>query len=150
VNGPREARWFLVNYVLLNAYVFVLSAIQGVVLLTSSSDGSIPGWPGSPIEQVFWYSVSGVFMVAVFYWIPVLLVVLLAWRLAIRLVGHPRLTAYLVTTLLVVAAALRIERTEPFYLAIVLMAALGFATIVRAPTHTSSPDRPSLTDPKVI
>ena len=62
-----------------------------------------------------------------------LLVALLMWRLAIRLVGHPRVTAYLVATVLVVAAALLIERTEPFYLAIALVAALGYAAIVRAP-----------------
>jgi hypothetical protein len=138
VNGTREVRWFLANYALLNAYVFVLSAVQGVVLL-ASRDGSIPGWPGSPIEQVFWYSVSGVFMVAVFYGVPVLLVFLLPWRLAIRLVGHPRLTAYLVVTVMVLAAALLIQRTEPFYLAIVLVAALGYATIVRAPGSASVP-----------
>lgn len=139
MNVPREAPWFLANYLLLNAYVFVLSAVQGVVLLTSSSDGSIPGWSGSPIEQVFWYAVGSMFFVTMLYGIPVLLVALLAWRLAIRLVGHPRLTAYLVATVLVVAAALRIERTAPFYLAIVLMAALGYATIVRLPGSASPP-----------
>lgn len=131
MNVPREVRWFFVNYLLLNAYVFVLSAIQGVILF--ASNGSVPGWPGSPIEQVFWYAVGSVFYTAVFFGIPVLLVALLTWRLAIRLVGHPRVSAYLVATALVVAAALRIGRTEPFYLAIVLLAALGYATIVRAP-----------------
>lgn len=143
MNATREVRWFLMNYLLLNAYVFILSFIQGVIFVASY--GSVPGWPGSPIEQVFWYSVSGVFMVAVFYGVPVLLVFLLTWRLAIRLVGHPRLTAYLVVTAVVVAAALLIQRTEPFYLAIVLVAALGYATIARAPTQISSQDRPSLT-----
>lgn len=108
-----------------------------MVLITSSSDGSIPGWSGSPTEQVFWYSVGNVFFVTVFYGIPVLLVALLTWRLAIRFVGHPRLTAHLVATFLVVAAALLIERTEPFYLAIVLVAALGYATIVREPGSAS-------------
>lgn len=137
MNVPREVRWFFVNYLLLNAYVFVLSAIQGVILFALY--GSVPGWPGSPIEQVFWYAVGSVFYTAVFFGIPVLLVALLTWRLAIRFVGHPRLTAYIVTTFLVVAAALRIERTEPFYLAIVLVAALGFATIVRLPGSASLP-----------
>lgn len=137
MNVPGEVRWFFVNYLLLNLYVFVLSAIQGVILFASY--GSVPGWPGSPIEQVFWYAVGSVFYTAVFFGIPVLLVALLAWRLAIRLVGHPRLTAYLVASVLVVAAAIRIERTEPFYLAIVLVAALGFAMIVRAPGSDSIP-----------
>jgi hypothetical protein len=54
-----EARWFLVNYALLNAYCFIVSAVQGVVHLAWSSDGTIPGWSGSPIEQVFWYAVAG-------------------------------------------------------------------------------------------
>jgi hypothetical protein len=43
--------------------------------------------PGSPIEQVFLYSVDGVYFVAVIVGNPVLLVALMA----IRLVGHPRL-----------------------------------------------------------
>lgn len=131
MNVPREVRWFFVNYVLLNVYVFALSALQGVVLLASR--GEIAGWPGSPIEQVFWFSVAGVFFVGLFIGIPVLLVGLLVWRLAIGLLGHPRLTAYLTATVLAVPAALLSERTEPFYLAIVLLAALGYATIVRAP-----------------
>lgn len=138
MNVRREARWFLLNYVLLNAYAFALSAVHGVVLFTSSSDGSIPGWSGSPIEQVFWYAVGSMFFLTAFYGIPVLLTALLAWRLAIRLLGHPRLTAYLVATVLVVAGALRIEWTEPFYLAIVLMAALGYAAMVRLPGSASA------------
>ena len=132
-------RWFVVNYMLLNAYAFVLFAVQGAVLFTSSSDGSIPCWSGSPIEQVFWYAVGSVFFTTLFLGIPVLLVALLAWRLAIRLVSHPRLTAYLVAAFLVVAAAHRIERTEPFYLAIVLVAALGHAAIVRLPNSAALP-----------
>lgn len=137
MNIAREARWFSGNYLLLNAYVFVLSTIQGVVLLASSSDGSIPGWSGSPIEQVFWYAVGSMFFLTVVYGIPMLLVALLAWRVAIRLLGHPRLTAYLLATVLIGAAALRIERTEPSYLALVLVAALGYATIVLLPGSTS-------------
>jgi hypothetical protein len=132
-NAPRDVRWFLANYLLLNAYVFVLYAAHGVVLFTSSSDATIAGWSGSAIEQVFWYSIGTVFYSAVFFGIPVLLVALLAWRLAIRLVGHPRLTACVVATLLVVAAALLIERTQAFYLVLVLVAALGYATIVGEP-----------------
>jgi hypothetical protein len=130
---PREVRWFLANYVLLNGYVFVLFAVQGVALLALSSGGTIPGWSGSPIEQVFWYAVGSVFYTAVFFGIPSLLVALLAWRLVTRLVGHPQLTAYFVATVMAVAAAVLIERTEPLVPAILLAAALGYATIVREP-----------------
>lgn len=135
MNLPREARWFFVNYLLLNACVFVLSVVQGVRLF--ASHGSVMGWPGSPIEQVFWYAVGSVFYTAAFFGIPALLVALLAWRLAIRVVGRPRTTAYLVAIAVVVAAALLIERADPVNLAILLVAALGFATIVRAPDSVS-------------
>jgi hypothetical protein len=133
MNGPREVRWFLVNYVLLNAYVFVLSAGQGAVILASSPDGSIPGWSGSPIEQVLWYAVGSVFYTALLFGIPLLLVGLFAWWLATHVVGHQRLTAYLVAIVMAVAAGLLIARTEPLVWAMVLVAALGFATIVREP-----------------
>ncbi len=133
MNVAREARWFLVNYVLLNAYAFVLSALVGVVLLTSSPDRSISGWSGSPIEQVFWYAVGSMFFLTVVYGVPVLLAALVAWGVAILCLGHPRLTAYLVAGVLVLAIAFGTERAEPLYLALTLIAALGFATIVRLP-----------------
>lgn len=133
----RDVRWFLVNYLLLNAYVFALFAVQGVVLFASY--GSVPGWSGSPIEQVVSYAGGSLFYTAAFLGIPVLLVALLAWRLAVRLVGHPRVTVYLLATVFVVAAAILFERTEPFYLAIVLVAALGYAAIVRLPDSAALP-----------
>jgi hypothetical protein len=138
VNAVAEVRWFLVNYALLNAYCFALGVIQGIVLLASYA-GTIPGYGGSQVEQIFWYAIGVVFYWPLVFGIPVLLVALLVWRLAIRLVGRPRLTAYLVATVLVVAAAIRIERTEPPYLAIVLVAVLGYATIVRLPPRAPMP-----------
>jgi hypothetical protein len=62
----------------------------------------------------------------------------LAWRLAIRLVGQPRITAYVVATVIMVGTTLLIERTEPFYVAIVLVAGLAYATIVRLPPRGST------------
>jgi hypothetical protein len=132
---PSGLRWFLVNDALLNVYVFVLSAVQGVIHLVSSSDGTIPGWSGSPIEQVVSFAATGVLFLSLVSGIPVLVVALAAWVLTIRIVGHPRLTAYLVASVIVVGAAVLIERTEPFYLAIVLAMAFGYATIVREPNR---------------
>jgi hypothetical protein len=48
----------------------------------------------------------------------------------------------LLAALLVVAAAIRIERTEPLYLAIVLAAVIGYATIVRLPPGPPMPQAP--------
>ena len=132
----RDVRWFLVNYLLLNAYVFALFAVQGVVLFASY--GSVPGWSGSPIEQVVSYAGGSLFYTAAFLGIPVLLVALLAWRLAVRLVGHPRVTVYPWRPSLLSRQRF-FERTEPFYLAIVLVAALGYAAIVRLPDSAALP-----------
>jgi len=103
-----EARWFLVNYLLLNAVCFVFAVLDGLVLMATYG-GSIPGWDGSPVQQLLFYALTFVMFLPFVFGIPVLLVALLAWRLAIRL-GHPRLTAYLVATIMVVGAALLIER----------------------------------------
>ncbi|MBA2443803.1 MAG: hypothetical protein H0V49_00495 [Nocardioidaceae bacterium] len=132
-----EARWFLVNYLLLNAVCFVFAVLDGLVLMATYG-GSIPGWDGSPVQQLLFYALTFVMFLPFVFGIPVLLVALLAWRLAIRLVGHPRLTAYLVATIMVVWAAILIERTEPLYLAIVLVAVLAYATIVRLPPRAAS------------
>lgn len=135
---PSEVRWFLANYASLNAVGVVFGVVQGIVLLASYG-GTIPGYGGSPGEQVFWYAIGVVFFTTLILGIPVLVVAMVAWRLAIRVVGHPRLTAYLVATVMVVGTALVIERTEPLYLAIVLVVVLAYATIVRLPPRVSAP-----------
>ena len=137
MNAVAEVRWFLVNYALLNAYFFVFAMLNGLVLMASYG-GSIPGWDGSPVQQLLFHALTFVMFFPLVFGIPVLLVALLVWRLAIRLVGHPRLSAYVVATVLVVAAAIRMERTEPLYLAIVLVAVLGYATIVRLPPRPAT------------
>jgi hypothetical protein len=135
--AAAEARWFVVNYALLNAYCFVFAVLNGLVLMAAYG-GSIPGWDGSPIQQLLFYALTFVMFLPLVFGIPVLVVALLAWGLAIHLVGHPRLTAYVVGALMVIAAAIIIERTEPVYLGIVLVAVLGYATIVRLPPNVSS------------
>jgi hypothetical protein len=134
-----EVRWVLANYVLLNEVYFVVGAVQGTVLLASSTDGTIPGWSGSPIEQVFWYAIAGVFFLSLFFGIPVLAAALLAWRVAIRVVGHPRLTAYIVAAVMVLAATVLIPRTNGLYISLFAVApALVYATIVRLPPRGST------------
>ena len=138
MNAEAEVRWFLVNYALLNAYCFIFAVLDGLVLMATNG-GSIPGWDGSRVQQLLFNALTFVMFLPLVFGIPVLLVTLLAWRLAIRLVGRPRLTACVVATVLVIAAAIRIERTEPLNLAIVLVAVLGFATIVRLPPPAPTP-----------
>jgi hypothetical protein len=135
--AAAEARWFVVNYALLNAYCFVFAVLDGLVLMATYG-GSIPGWDGSPVQQLLFYALTFVMFLPLVFGIPVLVVALLAWRLMVHLVGHPRLTAYLVGVLMLIAAAILIERTEPIYLGIVLVAVLGYATIVRLPPNVSS------------
>jgi hypothetical protein len=129
-----EVRWFFVNYALLNALGFVVGVVWGAVLLAASPYGSIPGWTGLPIEQVFWYGVAVVFYVPLVFGIPLLCVALLAWRAAIRVAGHPRSSAYLVAAVNVLAAAILIPRTSPIVIALLVAAPLfTYATIVRRP-----------------
>jgi hypothetical protein len=135
---PAEARWFLANYALLNVFCFLFGVLIGLVLMASSG-GSIPGWNGPPLEQLLFYGLSFVVFLSLVFGVPVLLIGLLAWRLAIRLVGHPRLSAGVVATAMAVGAAIVVERTEPLYLAMVLAAGLGYATIVRLPPSAASP-----------
>jgi hypothetical protein len=131
-----EGRWFLVNYVLLNALGFVLGLGQGAMLLASASacDGSIPGWTGSPVEQLFWYAVAVVFYVPLILGIPLLAIALIPWRIAIRIAGHPRLAAYVEAAVIILAAAILTPRTAELsvwlWVAIPLFA---YAAIVRRP-----------------
>jgi len=72
--------------------------------------------------------------------IPPLIVTLLVWRLAIRLVGHPRLTAYLLAAIAVLATALLVPRTSPIAVASwAALPAFAYATILRRPPATTRP-----------
>ena len=122
------------NYVLLNALGFVLGLGQGAMILASASDGSIPGWTGSPVEQLFWYAVAVVFYVPLILGIPLLAMALIPWRIAIRIAGHPRLAAYVEAAVIILAAAILTPRTTELsvwlWVAIPLFA---YAAIVRRP-----------------
>jgi hypothetical protein len=55
--ATSEVSWFLSNYCLMNLYVFVL-AIGQALWLMATFEGTIPGWTGSPLEQVAWYAIA--------------------------------------------------------------------------------------------
>ncbi len=129
-----ESRWFFANYALLNALWFGIGLVWGVVLITESSDGSIPGYAGSGVEQVFWWPVAVVFSGPLVIGVPLLACTLLVWRVAIRVAGHPRLAAYAVAAAIVVAATILIPRTDGPSIALMIAApALAYATILRTP-----------------
>lgn len=122
------------NYALLNVLCFILGLGQAALLRASSSDGSIPGWTGSPIEQAFWFAVAGVFSLTLIFGIPLLVPALVAWRIGIRIAGRPRLIALVEGAVITVAAAILIPRTT--VLSIVLWVAVplfAYAAIVRLP-----------------
>jgi hypothetical protein len=131
-----EFRWFLINYALLNAVWFLVGLVWGTVLAIASAD--FVGSYGSPLEAVFWWAVAVVFYLPLIFGIPVLGAALLIWRIAIRLVGHPRLTAYLTAAGFVGAAFVLIPRIDLPSIAFLAAGPLfAYATIVRPPPHAS-------------
>lgn len=129
-----EARWFLANYLLLNLVGFAFGLAAGIVLIISSADGSIPGYAGSTIEQAFWFGVGAVFFGPLLLGVPVLAVCLLTWRLLIRVVGRPRLTAFLVAAVVIVLVAALVPRTSlPVILFFVAAPVFAYAAIARQP-----------------
>ncbi len=135
-----EVRWFLANYALLLAVWFVLAVLQGIALMATSPDGSIPGWSGPPVVQLLNYGLGVVLFIPLILGIPPLVVTLLVWRLAIRLVGHPRLTAYLLAAIAVLATALLVPHTSPIAVAFwAALPAFAYATILRRPPATTRP-----------
>jgi hypothetical protein len=127
-----ELLWFLANYGLLNFYVLILAIGQGAVLMASWG-GTIPGWTGSPIEQLVSYGLTFVLFTSAVIGVPILAVSLVVWRALLRLAGPPRLWAAIVIaiTTVVVAALLGDRPTE--YVLLVLGLMLPFAAVVRLP-----------------
>ncbi len=124
----------LTNYAILLAVFFVLGVVQGVALMTTSDDRSIPGWTGEPIVQLLNYGLAVVFFIPLIIGIPPLLVGLFIWRLAIRVVGHPRLIVYAMAALVVAAAAVLVPRTNAVAIGFWAAApAFAYATLVRRP-----------------
>lgn len=121
VHGPvatrsravAEVRWFLANYMLLNAVWFVIGLVLGGVLIATSADGTIAGSSRSAIEQVFWFAVGVVVFLPLIAGLPLLAMGLLVWRALIRLIGRPRLAAYLLVGFIVIGEAVLIPRSAP-------------------------------------
>lgn len=134
----EELSWFLANYGLLNLYVFILAIGQGLVLMASWG-GAIPGWTGSPIEQLASYGLSVMLFTSAVIGVPILAISLVAWRAVFRLAGHPRLWAVMVICITTaVLATLFGDHARTEYVLLVLCLMLPFAAIVRLPRKVSS------------
>ncbi len=135
--SPRavaEVRWFLANYALWILVFFALGVTQGLAFMVTSPDGSIPGWNGSPIAQLLGYGLLVVVFFPLVIGLPVLIGSLALWRLLARIVGRPRLTAYVVAA--VVAGAMIVMTRDSPIESIVLLEVLPaflYATVVRLP-----------------
>jgi hypothetical protein len=134
-----EVSWFLANYGLLNLYVFVLAIGQGLWLM-SSFNGAIPGWTGSPIEQLVMYALAVVLYTSVVLGFPVLVVGLVAWRALIRVVGNPRSSAAVVIVGMTASVTAFLgQTTRPEHVVLGLLLAMPFAAVLRLPrTSTQS------------
>lgn len=134
-----EARWFLVNYVLLNAVGFAFGVAAGIVTISSSADGSIPGYRGAPVEQVLWFAVGAVLVGPLVFGVPLLAAYLVIWRLLIRAVPRPRVTALLIAGVVVVLVAALVPRTNVQAILLAVAAPVfTYAAIVRPPKRTSA------------
>jgi hypothetical protein len=138
----REGRWVSGNYALLNAVGLALGIVHGTVLMATSTDGSIPGWTGSPVEQVIWYAVEVVVFLPLIFGLPALILLSAVWRAAIAFVGHPRIAAYGIAAVAVVSGLLLIPRPDFGEMALAAAAVIAFATIVRPPVARPGEPRP--------
>jgi hypothetical protein len=136
-----EVRWFLVNYGLFVTVSFVLAAVYGLVLMATDG-GVIPGWDGSPVVQILGNALLVTFFYPVLLGFPPFVAALLVWRLAIRLVGHPRPTAYLLAVGLIAAVGFLAQPTEVLdVVPSIAIVAVAFATAARVPPRPPWPTR---------
>lgn len=129
----REGRWLLTNYVLLNAVGLAMGIVHSTVVVATSPDGSIPGWTGSPVEQVIEYAVAVVVFLPLTFGLPALIVLSVAWRGASARVGHQRIAAYGIAAIAIGSGALLIPRSDVGVMTLAAAAVIAFATIVRPP-----------------
>ena len=80
--------------------------------IAASTDGSLAGWSGPAVEQVFWWAVGIVVFGPLVLGIPVLVVSLVIWRLLTRALGHSRRSAFLVAAIGVLLAVTFIPRAD--------------------------------------
>jgi hypothetical protein len=129
----RGGRWFLRNYGLLNAVGLALGIVHGTVLLATSTDGSIPGWTGSPVEQVIWYAIAVVVVLPLTLGLPALILLSAFWRAVIACIGHARFAALGIAAITVTSGALLIPRLNLGEIALPAVAVIAFAMLVRPP-----------------
>ncbi|HSS34933.1 MAG TPA: hypothetical protein VLR93_01570 [Patescibacteria group bacterium] len=129
-----EVRWFVSNYVIIIVGGFVFGLAQGASMIVASADGSLAGWSGTAVEQVFWWAVGIVVFGPLVLGIPVLVVSLVVWRLLTRALGHSRRSAFLVAAIVVLFAATSIPRADVQSIVLfVVVPAFTFAAVARTP-----------------
>jgi hypothetical protein len=130
-----EFVWFGRNYLLLNGVAFFGWLAYGAFLV--SKDGSIPGFGGTPIEQVFWFAFGSVAFTTAIIGVPILAIALVLWRLVVRVSGHPRAVAFAGAGL---ASIVAIVVANPQGIVIALLAAVlpafVYAGLARLPPAT--------------
>lgn len=92
VSSTLQTRiWRLVLlYVAINGLALLTWMAVGTYTLATSEDGTIPGWSGGPVEQVFWYAVGSTFFTTASFGLLVLLAVVLVLAVADKVSGPAR------------------------------------------------------------
>ena len=138
-----EVRWFLSNYAIVILGVFMFGLVQGGSMIAASTDGSLAGWSGPAVEQVFWWAVGIVVFGPLVLGIPVLVVSLVIWRLLTRALGHSRRSAFLVAAIGVLFAVTFIPRADMQNIVLfVVVPAFTFAAVARPPVPTNGVGSP--------
>lgn len=85
-----RTRRFALLYVVINGLALLTWVAVGAYILAMSEDGTIPGWSGSPVEQVFWYGVGSTVFTTATFGLPVLLAVVVVLAVADKVSGRGR------------------------------------------------------------
>jgi len=129
----RECRWLGANLALALDVLFFVALIHGTVALALSSDGSVAaGWGGEPVRQVVGWGLGWVWMVGIVC-SPLLLVVFGAYRLIVRVLGHPRFSAVATALGCVGLAVATIPNVQPGSIVEAGAAAVAYSLVARLP-----------------
>ena len=131
----RELVWVGANLAILLAYLFVFTLGQATVVLLTSPDGSIgAGWSGDPATQVLGVAVMTCFFSA--FYSPLLVVVLIPYRLIVRFVGRPRAVAFGMALTITAMVGVLVPRVDYASVGVLGIALLGYAALLRVPGQT--------------
>jgi len=87
-----RARHLGVLYLVINGLALLAWMAVGAYTLATSVGGTIPGWSGSPVEQVFWYGIGSTFFTTTTFGLGVLLAVVLVLAVLDKVSGPDRST----------------------------------------------------------